>query len=131
MATGRATDPRTVTVTTTNASTTITGAAGTFTEEDSGRVITGTGIPANATVTTTTSDTTATLSAAATASGSISAVIGTNAGMAAGNLYGFYGWSPESDAESESNSVAAANAGTNAPDRILNPYTAVSQRGRG
>ena len=37
--------------------------------------------------------------------------------------YGFQGWSPESDAESETYTVAANNAGTATPDRITNSTT--------
>lgn len=127
MAAGRTTEGRTATVTTTNASPNITAAAGTFSEEDPGRSITGTGIPASATISTVTSDTAATLSANATASGSITATLG----KAAGESYGFTGWSPETDAESETYTVAANNAGTAPPDRIANPYTGVQQRSRG
>jgi hypothetical protein len=123
-----------VTVTTTSASAAVTGAAGTFNEEDAGRSITATGIPAGTTLTSVTSDTAATLSANATTSGSKSATLGTAGGTSVGAdalSYGFFGWSPESDAESESYTVAANNAGVVPPDRITNPYTAVSQRARG
>lgn len=130
MVEGRTSEPRSVTVTTTNGSAAITAPAGTFTEEDSGRPITGAGIPAGATVTTTASDTAATLSANATASATVPAVIGVNP-IAGAQGYGFFGWSPETDAESETNTVAAANAGTNAPDRLTNAVTGVTQRGRG
>lgn len=132
MVAGRTTEPRSVSVTTTSGSANITAPAGTFTEEDTGRPISGTGIPASATVTTTSSDTAATLSANATASGTVTAVIGVaSASSVAPGLYGFVGWSPESDAESETYSVAAVNAGQTPPDRITNPYTAAGQRGRG
>lgn len=128
MAQGRTTEPRTVTVTTTNESTAVTAAAGTFNvPEDVGRTITGTGIPAGATLAEVTSATAATLSEEATASGSPSVVLG--AGAASG--YGFTGWSPETDAESETYTVAAVNAGTATPDRITNTYTRVEQRARG
>lgn len=123
-----------MTVTKTNASTAVTGAAGTFNEEDAGRPIAGAGIPAGATLASVTSDTAAVLSAAATASGAGAATIGSAAtGLQAGVSYGFVGWSPESDAESESYTVAANNAGTVTPDRIGNTFTSVSslQRGRG
>jgi hypothetical protein len=126
MAVGRTNESRTVTVTTTNASTAITAAPGTFHEEDAGRTITGTGIPAGATLATVTSDTAATLSAAATAAGSPSVTLG----RAQGQAYGFAGWSPETDAESETYSVAANNAGTATPDRITNTTTRVEQRSR-
>jgi len=127
MAVGRSTEGRAVTVTTTNTSTSITAAGGTFQEEDAGRTITGTGIPAAATLATVTSDTAATLSAAATASGSPSVTLG----GALGTSYGFTGWSPETDAESETYTVAAVNAGTATPDRLTNTYTRAEQRARG
>lgn len=127
MAVGRSNEARTATVTTTLSSTAITAPAGTFQEEDAGRAITGTGIPAGATLSAVTSDTAATLSAAATAAGSPVATLG----RATGEAYGFTGWSPESDAESESYTVAAVNAGTVTPDRIGNPFTPASQRSRG
>lgn len=125
MAVGRTTEPRTVTVTT-NSTTALTAAAGTFHEEDAGRTITGTGIPAGATIASVTSATAATLSAAATASGSPSVTLG----RALPQSYGFAGWSPETDAESETYTVAANNAGTATPDRITNTTTRVEQRSR-
>ncbi|MDR3082851.1 MAG: hypothetical protein LBV60_18340 [Streptomyces sp.] len=127
MVAGRTNEKRTITVTTTNASTALTAAAGTFNEEDAGRTITGTGIPAGATLASVTSDTAATLSAAATAAGSVSAVLG----RAQGTAYGFTGWSPETDAESETYTVAAVNAGTATPSRLTNTYTRAEQRARG
>jgi hypothetical protein len=132
MAGGRTTEPRGVTVTKTAASAAITGAAGTFSKSDVGRAISGTGIPAGATLAAVTSDTAATLSANATATGSGAATIGAATHGAATSGYGFTGWSPESDTESQAYTVAANNAGTASPDRITNPYTAAaSQRGRG
>lgn len=130
MVAGRSTDARSVAgVGTTGTSTAITFPANAIVEEDAGRPISGTGIPAGATIATVTSTTAGTLSAAATATGTITATVGT--GGTAGGLYGFIGWSPETDAESEAYSLAAVNAGTVPPDRITNPYTAVSQRSRG
>lgn len=114
-------------VTTTAASTAVTAAAGTFNvPEDVGRTITGTGIPAGATIAAVASSTAATLSAAATAAGAPTVALG----AATGSSYGFRGWSPETDAESETYTVAANNAGTATPDRITNTTTAVSQRSR-
>ena len=129
MAVGRTNEGRTVaSVGTTNTSTAITAPAGSFHEEDAGRTITGTGIPAGATIASVTSDTAATLSAAATATGTIAATLG----AATAGAYGFAGWSPETDAESEAYTVAAANAGTNTPDRVTSPFNPkTAQRGRG
>ena len=127
MVAGRTNEQRTATVSTTLGSAAITGAANTFNEEDAGRGISGTGIPAGATLASVTSDTAATLSANATATGSTSVTLA----VAPGINYGFHGWSPETDAESETYTVAANNAGTATPDRITNTFTAVSQRSRG
>ena len=126
MATGRSSEPRTVTVTTTADSADVTAPSGSFNEEDAGRPIVGTGIPAGTTLATVTSGTAATLSEDATASGSVSATLG-----AAGGGYGFTGWSPETDTESETYTLAAVNAGSTPPDRLANTYTSVSQRSRG
>lgn len=127
MAVGRSNEARTQVIGTTNASAAITGAANTFREEDAGRGISGTGIPAAATILSVASDTAATLSANATATGSPTATFA----IATGAAYGFTGWSPETDAESETYSVAAVNAGAVPPDKVPNNYTGVLQRGRG
>ncbi len=126
MVAGRSNESRTATIGTTNASAAITGAAGTFHEEDAGRAITGTGIPASTTILSVQSDTAATLSANANATGSPTA---TFAG-AAGTSYGFVGWSPETDAESETYSIAGG-ASASSPDRLTNAITQVAQRARG
>lgn len=133
MVAGRTTEPRTVLgVGTTATSTAVTGPAGTFNEEDAGRSITGTGIPANATLASVTSSTAAVLSAAATAAGTITATVGaTSTVQASGQAYGFIGWSPETDTESETYTLAAVNAGAVPPDRITNPYTGITHRTRG
>lgn len=112
-------------------STNVTALAASFNEEDAGRPITGTGIPAGATLATVTSDTAGRLSVAATTAGTITATLGGGA-VDAGLLYGFLGWSPETDAESETYTVAAANAGTVTPDRVTSPISPKSaQRARG
>jgi len=125
MATGRTNEPRTVTITTTSASTAVTATAGTFQEEDAGRTVTGAGIPAGSTLATVTSDTAATLSAAATAAGTPAVVLG----RAQSQAYGFAGWSPETDAESETYSIAGG-AGASAPSTIANATTRAEQRAR-
>ena len=114
---GRTTEPRAVTVTTTNASTAMTGAANTFQAGDLGRTITATGISAGATVTAVASGTAATLSIAATATGSRAATLG----AAAGTSLGFIGWAPESEAESTAYTVASVNASVVPADRITGP----------
>jgi hypothetical protein len=43
---------------------------------------------------------------------------------------GIRGWSPETDAEAASYSVAATNAGTATPDRLTNATTPYGQRAR-
>lgn len=133
MALGRSTESRTVaSVGTTTASAAITAPAGSFASGDVGRSISGTGIPAGATLSAVTSDTAATLSANATATGTITATIGgASTTQQAGQSYGFVGWSPETDAESKTYTLAAVNAGQVSPSRITNTYTAVAQRGRG
>ncbi len=126
--TGRTNEGRTLTgVGTTSGSAAITAPGGSFHEEDAGRTISGSGIPAGATIQAVTSDTAATLSANATATGTITATLGAIAGSA----YGFVGWSPESDAESESYSVTAVNAGVTPPDRLTSPNQERQQRSRG
>lgn len=123
---GRSSRARTATVGITNASAALTGAALTFNEEDAGRPISGTGIPAGATILSVASATSATLSANATATNaSLSAVLGDHQ---AG--YGFDGWSPESDAESETYTVAAKGSGATSPDQQANSTTAIVQRER-
>ena len=130
MATGRTSEPRSFAVTKTSGSAAVTAAAGSFNEEDAGRPITGTGIAASTTILSVASDTAATLSANATASNAVAATVGVST-ETGGQTYGFTGWSPETDAESEVYTLAANNAGTVPPDRIVNTYTAVSQRARG
>lgn len=126
MAAGRTTEGRSVTITKTSGSAAVTAAAGTFNEEDAGRGISGTGIPAGATVLSVQSDTAATLSANATTTGADPATLA----PASGQAYGFVGWSPETDAESETYTVAATIAATATPDRITDTTTAVQQRSR-
>jgi hypothetical protein len=127
MVAGRSTEGRSVTVTSTTGSAAITAAAGTFEEEDAGRTVTGTGIPAGATLASVTSDTAATLSANATTTGARAVTLG----VAAGTSYGFAGWSPESDAESETYSIAGG-ASASSPDRITSPtMSRPAQRTRG
>lgn len=71
-------DPgRTASVTTTSASTTVTAVSGTFSSDDVGEAITGTGIPASTTISSFTSSSSVVISNAATASGTVTATIGT------------------------------------------------------
>ena len=122
---------RVVTVTKTNSSSTITGVAGTFSTKDVGRPIVGTGIPAAAILTVVASDTAATLSAAATASSTDPAVIGSAATYVADSLaYGFVGWSPETELESLTYTVAAFNAGA-VPPGVADNHSPLVQRSRG
>lgn len=122
-------------VTTTNTSTALTAAAGSFNEEDAGRTISGAGIPAGATLTAAgaASGAQATLSAAATASAAVTVTLGTGTtALAEGQRYGFLGWSPETDAESETYTVAAVNAGTVTPSRVADAVSPIpAQRARG
>ena len=116
MVAGRSTEPRTVSaLTKTSGAATCTGApAGTFSSEDVGRTVTGTGVPAGATILSVQSATACTLSANATASNST----GVTLGAALPGNAGYSGWSPESATESAAYTVAASNAGTVPPDRI-------------
>jgi hypothetical protein len=123
MATGRTSQARSVTVTTAT-STALTAPAGTFSKNDVGRPISGTGIPAGATLSAVASATAATLSAAAEASATITATIG---GDAAAN-YGFSGWSPETDAEA--GAYTGSTAGQNEPSRITDTTTAWASKRR-
>lgn len=127
MVAGRTTEGRAVTIGTTNASAAITFAAGVLTSEDVGRTVTGTGIPANATIATVSSSTAGTLSANATATGSPSVTLG----LATAAATGYIGWSPETVAEAGTYTVAAVNAGTAAPSKVTNTYTRNDVRGRG
>jgi hypothetical protein len=126
--TGRTPEARTVpSVGTTNASAAITGPSGSFNApEDVGRTITGTGIPANTTITAVASSTAATMSANATATGTITATLG--AGNSAS--YGFFGWSPETDLEADTYSVTAKNGGATSPDQMANTTTPITHRQR-
>ena len=127
MVAGRSTEPRSVSaLTKTSGSAAVTAAAGTFSQEDVGRTVTGTGVPAGTTILSVQSGTAATLSANATASNTASAALGAAAPASAG----YVGWSPETPTEAASYSVAANNAGTTTPDRITNTSTAQSRRAR-
>ncbi len=127
MVTGRSSEPRTTTITTTSGQAAITAPAGTFGTRDVGRTISGPGIPAGTTITSVTSATAATLSANATATGTTTATIG----PADAQTLGFVGWSPETDAEAATYTVAAVNAGAVQPSRLPDALTPVDQRGRG
>ncbi len=71
---------RSVVVGTTNADATVTAASGTFSASDVGQSISGTGIPAAATIITFTSSTSVEISANATATGAPTAEIGATSG---------------------------------------------------
>lgn len=114
---GRTTETFTIAgVGTTNTSTALTAPAGSFSEEDLGRTITGAGIPAGATLVApiAANGSAATLSAAATATASVTVTIGPGDPA----KLGFIGWSPETDAESESYKI---NSGVTPPDRVTSP----------
>lgn len=132
MVSGRTSEARPVTVTTTSASSAVTGAAGTFNKADVGRVIAATGIPAGTTLASVTSGTAAVLSANATATGSRSAVVGSPASSVSSDSQtaGYFGWSPETETEAEAYSVSANNAGVVPPDRITNTTTPVTDKSR-
>ncbi|MGI8682077.1 MAG: DNRLRE domain-containing protein [Mycobacteriales bacterium] len=126
---------RTASVTTTVASTAVTAPAGTFsTQLDVGMSITGTGIPAGATVASVQSDTAATLSVAASAAGTVNATITRRyLGLAVGastqwraRVRNAMGWSPWSSAVTFSRVAKPPLAITNppaAPNNVLNDGT--------
>lgn len=117
MAVGRTTEGRSVaSVTTALGSAGVTAPAGSFAEEDAGRTVTGAGIPAGTTIASVESDAAATLSQAATAAGTTTADLGPGDPQD----LGFYGWSPETDAESETYTIQGG-ASANSPDRITSP----------
>ncbi len=125
---GRSTDPRTVaTFGTTNASTAITFPSGALTSIDVGRPVSGTGIPAGATIATVSSATAGTLSANATATGTVTATLGTSASTPSG--VGFTGWSPETAAEALTQSIPGG-AGASDPARLADAVTRTNQRNR-
>lgn len=127
--TGRSTEPRTVaSVVTTSGSTALTWPSGTVYTSDVGRPISGTGIPAGATLATRSSATAGTLSANATASGTVTATLGT-ASVTTDAGYGFHGWSPETDAEAAVYPILAG-AGASAPSVLSDSTTRVAQRNR-
>jgi hypothetical protein len=117
MVAGRGTDPRTISLTTTNASAAATAPAGTFSSADVGRTVTATGITAGTTIASVQSATAATLSANATTTGARSAVLG----QGGESVYGYRGWSPESQAEADSQ-LFSAN-GTGDPNRFTDNVT--------
>ena len=92
MAAGRTSEGRTISaLTKTSGSAAVTAAAGTFSSEDVGRSVTGTGVPAGTTIASVSSGTAATLSANATATNTAAATLG----VATEAVTGYRGWSPE------------------------------------
>lgn len=116
--TGRTTEPRSVaSVGTTSASAALTAPAGSFDQGDVGRTITGTGIPAGRTIlSVTATGNGATMSGTASATGTITAALGAGSPQASG----FAGWSPETEAEAKTYSIAGG-ASASAPDRVTSP----------
>jgi hypothetical protein len=121
---GHTTNARSVaSVVTTSASTALTAPAGSFIKgADVGASITGTGIPAGATLVAVASDTAATLSANATASGTVTATVGPELPNAAG----FVGWVPETGLQQNAWTVAGVVAGT-PPDVLPDNVTRIGQ----
>lgn len=128
MVAGRTTEARSVSaLTKTSGSAAVTAAAGTFSQDDVGRTVAGTGVAANTTLLSVTSGTAATLSANATATNTAAATLG----VALPGSAGFLGWSPETATEAATYTVAANNAGTATPDRLADTTTAQARRARG
>jgi len=111
---GRTSEVRTITLTRTSGSAAVTGSGDIkFTRADVGQPITGTGLPAGATIAAVASGTAATLSTPATSSGTSTAQLG---GPQSAQAYGFIGWSPETEAEADSYTIAGINAGLPQPE---------------
>lgn len=108
---------------TTSGSAALTGSANSFFAADVGAPISGTGIPAGATIASVTSGTAATLSANATATGSITASIGPRLASSAG----YTGWRPEADTRNADYTFASAIAGTATQDKLTDNVTRVNQ----
>jgi len=121
---GRTTAARSVaSVGTTSGSTAITAPSGSFdVTGDKGAAITGTGIPAGATLAAIASSTAATLSANATATGTVTATVGPELEAQAG----FVGFSPVSLAQENGWTVAGVVAGKSA-DVLSDAVTRISQ----
>lgn len=115
------TDPRTLTDgATTAASATLTSASGAFTAADVGAVVSGAGIPANATIVTVVSATSVTLSAPATVTGSaVSVTVTRTGGIKLPTGYKDLGWTTEDGAQfARSVSTNEIKSwGTNSPTR--------------
>jgi hypothetical protein len=135
---GRGTGARAATVGITSGSAAVTAAAGTFdTVNDVGRAITGTGIPAGATLSAVASATAATLSANATATNASTPVMLGERDTAARRLtseqnFGFRGWSPETATEATAYQCTAplggSGPGAQEPSRITSPTTGRDRR---
>lgn len=125
--TGRTTEPKSVTLGTTSGSTAITFSSNAVTTNDVGRPVSGAGIPVGATIATRTNATAGTLSVNATATGSPVCTLAN--GVAAATNQGFFGWSPETDTEAATYTVANG-AGASAPSVLTDNVTRVAQRNR-
>lgn len=108
---------------TTVSSAALTGPANTFHARDVGAPISGTGIPAGATITAVASGTAATMSVNATATGTITATIGPRKESSTG----FLGWKPEADTRSGDYTFASAVAGTAPLDRLSDNFSRTTQ----
>ena len=120
MVAGRGVEPRVqASVVTTNSSAAITGPANSFNEEDVGATIQHSGlVGGTGTILSVQSGTAATLAANANPGGTASATI-----IGKADQYGFTGWSPESDAESETYVVTVGGVGS--PSRLTDAVTPV------
>ncbi len=125
MVAGRTTEARTVSaLTKTSGSAAVTAAAGTFSAEDVGRTVTGTGVAASTTILSVQSGTAATLSANATASNTAAATLG----PANPQTAGYTGWSPEAVSEADDYTVAATIANTVPVDRVTDSVSSRPQQ---
>jgi len=109
---------------TTSGAATVTAPAGTFSDpDDVGVAVSGTGIPAGATIESVQSDTAATLSANATATGTVTATLGAELASETG----FTGWVPETAAQADDHTVASVNAGVLPLEHLADSNTRVAQ----
>lgn len=118
--TGHSTAGRTIaSAGTTSASAAITGPAGSFSQGDVGASVSGTGVPAGATIASVQSATAATLSAAATATGTVTLTVGPQLASSTG----FTGWHADTVTQETSDTVTSENAGVTDPSRLADAAT--------
>lgn len=118
--TGHGTEGRTVSgVGTTSGQKALTAPANSFNSGDVGASVSGTGVPAGATIASVASGTSAQLSANATATGTVVLTVGPQLASSTG----FIGWHSSTAAQETVNTVASKNAGVVDPARLTDSNT--------